>query len=152
MYCSSASSAVFTTIINRELVSTVLKVCLLLGIRCQQVFQSNSWFKRVPKFHRGIPMATLFHWKQKFQWQPSSIGNKSSNGNKCSNGNKVPVAAKVPMATKVSIATCNKCSNGNKSFNSNKSSNGNQKILAVLASYVIWACYFFNVWIVGNFI
>ena len=38
---------------NRELASAVLRV-YLLGI-CQQVFQLDIWFKRVPKAHRGIP-------------------------------------------------------------------------------------------------
>ena len=78
-------------IFNRELVWTVLRVYLLLGIFCQQVFQLHIWFKRVSKAHRGIPnhpklshsipqylkvpMATKLNWqqkfqrKQKFQWQ-----------------------------------------------------------------------------------
>ena len=43
-----------SVIFNRELVSAVLRVDLLLGI-CQQVFLLEIWFKRVHKAHRGIP-------------------------------------------------------------------------------------------------
>ena len=58
---------------------------------------------------------------------------------------KVHMATKVPMATKVSMATkvpvetkVSMATNGNKMFKLNKK----QQTLAVLASYVIWACLF----------
>ena len=77
---------------NRKLVSTVLKVCLLSGIRYQQVFRSDVWFKRLPKIHTGeVPMATNV-------WLAT----------------KVPMAAKVQMATKAPVqCSDNKSSNGN---------------------------------------
>ena len=91
-------------------------------------------------------MATKFQWQLKFKWHLSSSGNKSSNGNKSingnkssngnksinsnknSNGNKIIITTKIPMAT-----------NGNKKFKLNKKATNLS--LAVLYSYVIWACF-----------
>jgi len=61
-------------------VSAVLRV-YLLGI-CQQDFQLDIWFKRVPKAHSGIPKHPKVSYSiPKFYWQLSSNSKKSSNGN-----------------------------------------------------------------------
>jgi hypothetical protein len=54
---------------NRELVSTVLKVCLLLGIRCQQVFS------------RMYGSKGFLNFAQVSQWQLNSIGSVGARAN-----------------------------------------------------------------------
>ena len=120
-----------TRLFNRQLVSLVLRVCFSFHrlLKGQHVFRSGTFLKNLSYFllYQKFLWTTKFQWQQKFQWQLNFKWHLSSSGNKSSNGNK--------------------------SINGNKSSNGNkwqQKVqieqkatnwsLAVLASYVIWAC------------
>ena len=77
---------------NRELVSLVLRVCLLES----GVNKFFSWMY-------GSKWSLNF--TQVSQWQTSFIENKNSNGNKVPVPTKVPMTTKFPMATNVPMVT-----------------------------------------------